>query len=312
MLAVTPACKFAVVSSPAPPLVWRSVGVGLLALATVAAGQRSSRAQTIAAGRPEVNFAGRLEFEDRSPFSHVCIRRQGSVRSMLFVRDSGDEVLESQVDLRRPHELRFEYLRAMFASYLFRQSQPDVLIVGLGGGGMVHFLRRFDPTVRVDVVEIDPLVVRLADEYFGVRSGGSVNVVTADGLEFIAEANKKYDVIYMDAFLKPSGETDATGVPLELRTREFYQQMQSKLKPGGLVVFNINPHPELTDDVRVIRSAFGRVSLFPLPGNQGVVAVASMDSARLARAELLQRAKALDKRFGGVVPLMDLARRVQD
>ena len=41
-----------------------------------------------------------------------------------------------------------------------------------------------------------------------------MNIVTADGLKFIAEAEKQYDVIYLDAFLKPSADTDSTGVPL--------------------------------------------------------------------------------------------------
>ena len=85
---------------------------------------------------------------------------------MLFVRDTGEEVLETQIDLRKPHVLQFEYLQYLFASYLFRERQQDVLIVGLGGGGMVHFLRQFDPAVRIDAVEIDPLVVEAGRQVF--------------------------------------------------------------------------------------------------------------------------------------------------
>ena len=95
--------------------------------------------------------------------------------------------LESRIDLKRPDVLQFEYLKHLFTSYLFRDPQQDVLIIGLGGGGMIHFLRHADPGVRIDAVEIDPLVVQLADKYFGVRSGENVNIITADGLKFIAE-----------------------------------------------------------------------------------------------------------------------------
>jgi spermidine synthase len=231
---------------------------------------------------------------------------------MLFVRDSGDEVMESQIDVRRPHVLRFEYLRALFASYLFCDRQEDVLIVGLGGGGMVHFLQKYDPAVRIDAVEIDPLVVELADKYFGVRTGGNVNIVTADGLKFIAETEKKYDVIYMDAFLKPSAETDATGAPLELRTQEFYRQMQEKLKPGGVAAFNINPHQGMVEDVRGVVRAFAQSYEFPLPRGQGVVVAATMDGARRAKPELIRRARELEKRFGGTVPMGEIAKRLRD
>jgi spermidine synthase len=273
----------------------------VLALAWATAWPRGAAAQSVAAGRPDVNFAGRLEYEGHSAFSHVCLRRQGNVRSMLFVRDSGEEVLESQIDLRKPYVLRFEYLRALFASYLVCERPQDVLIVGLGGGGMVHFLQKFDPTVRIDAVEIDPLVVELADKYFGVRTSGNVNVVTADGLAFIAEGDKQYDVIYMDAFLKPSAETDATGAPLELRTQEFYRQMQARLKPGGAVAFNINPHEGMVEDVRGVVRAFRQAYEFPLPRGQGVVVVATMEGARRKKMELVQRGRGLEKRFGGTV-----------
>jgi spermidine synthase len=284
----------------------------LAAVASAAARPEILRAQSVAAGRPQVNFAGRLEYEGQSAFSHVCIRRRGDVRSMLFVRDSGEEVMESQIDMRRPYVLRFEYLRSLFASYLLRDPQQDVLIVGLGGGAMVHFLQKYDPAVRIDAVEIDPLVVELAEKYFGVRTGGNVNIVTADGLRFIADTEKKYDVIYMDAFLKPSAETDATGAPLELRTQVFYQQMQEKLKPGGVAAFNINPHADMVEDVRGVVRAFGQTYEFPLPRGQGVVVVASADGQRRGRAELIARARGLEKRFGGTLPLMEIAKRLRD
>ena len=289
-----------------------SVLGAVLALACAAARPGVSAGQSVAAGRPEVNFAGRLEYEGQGAFSHVCIRRQGNVRSMLFVRDSGEEVLESQVDVRKPYVLRFEYLRALFASYLVCERPQDVLIIGLGGGGMVHFLQKFDPAVRMDAVEIDPLVVELADKYFGVRTSGHVNVVTADGLAFIAEGEKQYDVIYMDAFLKPSAETDATGAPLELRTQEFYRQMQARLKPGGAVAFNINPHEGMVEDVRGVVRAFRQTYEFPLPRGQGVVVVATMEGARQAKPELIRRGRALEKRFGGTVPMVEIARRLRE
>jgi spermidine synthase len=288
------------------------LGAVLAALAGAAARPGLSWGQSVAAGRPEVNFAGRLEYEGQSQFSHVCIRRQGNVRSMLFVRDSGEEVMESQIDLRKPYVLRFEYLRALFASYLVCERPQDVLIIGLGGGGMVHFLKKFDPTVRIDAVEIDPLVVELAEKFFGVRSGGNVNVVTADGLAFIAEGEKQYDVIYMDAFLKPSAETDATGAPLELRTQAFYRQMQARLKPGGAVAFNINPHEGMAEDVRGVVRAFRQSYEFPLPRGQGVVVVATMDGGRRAKPELIRRGRELEKRFGGTVPMGEIARRLRE
>jgi spermidine synthase len=261
---------------------------------------------------PSENFAGRLEFDQQGESSHIRIRRDGNLRSMLFVRDTGEEAIESRINLDKPFLLQFEYLKHLFTSYLFRHPQQDVLIVGLGGGGMIHFLRHADPGVRIDAVEIDPLVVKLADEYFGVRGGPNVKIVTADGLKFIAEAEKQYDVIYLDAFLKPSPETDATGVPLSLRTQQFYEQLQTKLKPGGVVAFNINPHPQMGDDIRAISAAFPQAYEFQLPRYQGSVVVASTVTERATRTDLLRRAAELDQTFDNTISFRDMARRLRE
>lgn len=256
------------------------------------------------------NFAGRLEHAAESKFSRIRIRRSGTVRSMLFERDSGEEVLESQIDLRRPHELKFEYLKFLFTTYLLKNPQEDVLIIGLGGGGMIHFLRQLDPKIRIDAVEIDPVVVELADKYFGVRSEGSTTITTADGFQFIADAKKKYDAIYMDAFLKPSEATDGTGAPLALRTDEFYRQLQDKLKPGGVVAFNLNPHEQLADDVRAIAAAFPQTYVFPLSRYAGAVVLGSTASERLGPVELATRGRGLDRQYKSTLWFEEMARRV--
>jgi spermidine synthase len=116
----------------------------------------------------------------------------------------------------------------------------------------------------------------------------------------------------MDAFLKPSAETDSTGVPLALRTRQFYEQLQTRLKPGGVVAFNLNPHPLVREDIRAIAEAFPQAYEFSLPRYQGSVVVATKAADRLPRTELMKRARALDKRFHGLLSFTEMARRVRE
>jgi spermidine synthase len=296
------------VPAPASTLPAALPVVVLLALALQVRG-----ASALAAPGVRQAAAGVVEFEASSQYSHVRVRRLGSVRTLTFVRDNGAEALETQMDLNQPEALRFEYLRQFFCSYLFRPAQQRVLIVGLGGGGMIRFLDRFDSKLRIDAVEIDPLVVRVADEFFGVRSGPTTQIHTADGLQFIAQAGNRYDVIYMDAFLKPSAATDGSGAPLALRTREFYKQMRSKLQPGGIVVFNLNPHPGLQADLAAIGEVFPQVYVFDLPASQGTVAIAATEPQRVEYADLLRRAKEMDesRRFGGLLNMAEMARRMR-
>lgn len=254
---------------------------------------------------------GRLELDIESDYSHIRIRKRNSIRTMIFVRDSGEELLETQMDLRKPHELRFAYTQFMFLSYIFRPQQDKVLLVGLGGGSMVHFLKHYDPGVKVDAVEIDPAVVKIADEYFGIRSEGNVNVVTADGFEYLTNAKTQYDVIYMDAFLKSSNDTDSTGAPLRLRTLQFYEAVSKKLKPGGLVVFNLNPHRTVKSDVDTIRDAFPQIYVFPLSKSEGLVVVASTARERMRNSTMARQARGLDQRFGTSFSFRPMVRRVR-
>lgn len=240
---------------------------------------------------------GALEFEVKSAFSHIRVRKQGSVRSLLFVRDRGEEVVETALDLRNPHHLLVPYTQSMFASYLFSSKQERVLIVGLGGGAMIHFLKHHDPQLQVDVLEIDPVIVKIADEYFQTRSGKNVKIITADAFEYLKNTQRRYDVIYMDAFLKPSADTDSTGVPLRLKTIRFFQSIQEKLNPQGLVVFNLNIHGTTRNDLNTIRNAFPRVYVFRVPHSENLVVVASLVKAKAKASALKLRAAELDRSF---------------
>lgn len=261
------------------------------------------------ASRYSLQF-GSVEHEVTSDYSHIRIRTQGNVRTMLFVRDTGEEVVESQLDLQNPEQLRVAYTQYMFLNYLFDPRPEKVLIVGLGGGSMVHFLQHYDPEVQIDVVEIDPAVVSIAEDYFGVSSEGTVKIMTADGFDYLRTTEEKYDVIYMDAFLKPSDETDSTGAPLRLHSAPFYDAVKERLEPGGVVVFNLNTHRRLDDDLRTIRASFPQTYRFTVPNTGNVVVIGSPSEQRVPPRELMRSAQALDQRFAPGFSFRTLARRI--
>ena len=250
---------------------------------------------------------GRVEHEEVSAFSRIRVRRDGDVRALTFVRDNGQEVVQSRVNLTAPHTLASPYARAMFVSYLYQPHPRRVLIVGLGGGAMVRFLTHHDPQVHIDAVEIDPAVVRLADEYFGVRSGGNVRVHTADAVAFVESTADRYDLILMDAFLRPSGDTDATGVPTGLKTLAFLGRLKRALAPGGIVAFNVNEHANMADDIAAVSSVFGRAAVYRCPPADNKVVIAA-EGALATDDEMRARIGALDARFGGALPFAEVLR----
>lgn len=284
--------------APRPSVVVPALlAVALLAAAVALAFWSTSPERTI----------GRLEHEEVSAFSRIRIRSDGDVRALTFVRDNGQEVVQSRVNLAAPHTLMSPYARGMFASYLYQPQPRRVLIVGLGGGAMVRFLTHHEPEVRIDAVEIDPVVVRLADEYFGVRTGGNVRVHTADAVAFVESTADRYDLILMDAFLRPSGDTDATGVPAGLKTLAFLGRLKQALAPGGVVAFNVNEHASMADDIAAVAAAFGDAAVYRCPPSDNKVVVAT-EGGLATDADVRARIEALDARFGGALSFADLLR----
>lgn len=285
----------------------QSRGRGVVAPLLLAAALLAAAGALVVWSTSPARTLGDLEHEEVSAFSRIRVRRDGDVRALTFVRDNGQELVQSRVNLTAPHILLSPYARGMMGSYLYQPHPRRVLIVGLGGGAMVRFLAHHEPQVQIDAVEIDPAVVRIADEYFSVRSGGNIRVHTADAVAFVESTADRYDLILMDAFLRPSSDTDATGVPTGLKTLAFLRRLKQALAPGGVVAFNVNEHASMADDIAAVAAAFGHAAVYRCPPSDNKVVIAT-EGGLATDDEVRARADALDARFGGALSFAEVVR----
>ena len=253
---------------------------------------------------PQIPSSG-LTFS--SAYSNILVQDKGSIRSLYFVRDSGQIVLETAVDLEHPEKLKVPYTRAMFVSEAFFSTRIDsALLIGLGGGAMVHHIHHYWNDQKLDAVDIDPVIVDIAKNYFVVPhstspyfKNTSIELHVADGFIFINKAhekNEKYDVIYMDAFLKPSTDTDKTGIPLRLKTLTFYDELKSILNEDGIVVFNINNNKDINADLQHISDSFEHVWKLAVPNRGNLIVVGCLQE--IDETTLFNRATHIDKKKG--------------
>lgn len=234
---------------------------------------------------------GPVIHEVTSAFSQIRVREKGQVRSLMFVRPDGNEGLQTSINLESPATLELAYTRAMFASLLHQPKPERVLIIGLGGGGMVRFLNAHFPNTQVDAVEIDPAVVTIAETYFETRPGPKTRILTEDAFVFFGEDDgTRYDAIYMDAFLKPSEDTDADGAPQRLKTVAFLQQVRGRLADGGVVTFNLIENDGTQRDLQSIHQAFGALTVYRADGSRNLAVTTHALEERIA----VQRAAELD------------------
>jgi hypothetical protein len=111
----------------------------------------------------------------------------------------------------------------------------NVAVIGLGAGAMGCYAQ---PGQHWTFYEIDPAVVRIAQDpslfTFMRDCTPQARIVLGDGRLTIAKApDHSYDLIVLDAF-------GSDAIPVHLLTREALQLYVSKLRPGGVLLFNIS------------------------------------------------------------------------
>ena len=65
-----------------------------------------------------------------------------------------------------PHALDLQYTRTMTGFLSFKPKPRHIGMIGLGGGSLAKFCHRYLPSARIEIVEINPHVLALRDEFW--------------------------------------------------------------------------------------------------------------------------------------------------
>ncbi len=113
------------------------------------------------------------------------------------------------------------------------KNPKTVLVIGGGDGGTVREILKHESVERVDLVEIDELVIEASKKYFPKVAleldNPKVRVLVEDAIDFIKDKKNVYDVILIDS-------TDPIGPGVGLFNENFYNNVKKALKKGGIVV----------------------------------------------------------------------------
>ncbi len=241
---------------------------------------------------------GVLLHEVRSSYSHIQVFESGTERVLYFAGEGNGKVVETLIDMRQPHLLQHAYSRAAMLAFLYRPQAASCLLIGLGGGALVHFINHHFPEVRLDVVEIDPAVVEVAREFFGTTTGPRTRIFVADGRDYLERAAERYDLILIDAHLHPGERTDSSGHPLSLKSEAFFRSIRERLQPAGVAMFNVLAGRDADGYIRGIREAFPATDLYRPHGTGNLIVFAAPRDPLADEAQLRERAREFD-RWGG-------------
>ncbi|MCL2086933.1 MAG: polyamine aminopropyltransferase [Oscillospiraceae bacterium] len=140
-------------------------------------------------------------------------------------------------------------------------SVKNVLVVGAGDGGVVRELCRYKSVEKIDLVEIDRLVIEVCREYLPSTACSfddpRLSIYYQDGLKYIRKCENKYDLIIVDS-------TDPFGPGEGLFTKEFYGNCHKALTKDGIML-NQHESPFYNNDAVAMQRAHKRiVESFPV------------------------------------------------
>lgn len=226
------------------------------------------------------------------------MEQKGSVRYLYVGRK---DVIQTRMDMQRPARLLSPYLQCMVVALGFyaepRKELRRVAMIGLGGGAWTRFFHARRPELVFHSVDIDPVVVAVARQFFGVRDTATYRSYAMDGRRFLREAKQTYDLIVLDAF-------DASAnVPAQLVSVEFFRLIRRRLSPHGVLAVNFLVHSRRVYSalVRTVRAVFPAVARFPLRSlsTHNALLVAPKDARRRPPPDVLkERILRLQKRLG--------------
>lgn len=182
-----------------------------------------------------------MTWDLESPLQRAAVSAGLTLRRVRIELDRFERALrfgltdvQSAMDLSNPDRLVLNYTRLMMGFVLFQPRPLNVLMIGLGGGSLPKFCHRHFPGTDITVVEIDPRVIALRDQFEVPQDQAYFRVVQADGADFVATMDDaSYDVIMVDGF-------DSESMAPSLGTRDFYGHCARLLSTGGVMVCNLH------------------------------------------------------------------------
>ncbi|KAK8937666.1 hypothetical protein KSP40_PGU000553 [Platanthera guangdongensis] len=144
----------------------------------------------------------------------------------------------------------FTLVASAFQNAVLLQEKVRVIVVGLGAGLFPIFLHTSLPFLYIEVVELDPVVLELAKDYFGFKEDVGLKAHIGDGIKFIQNAYAQESSIangdngdHLKIILIDADSSDpSSGLacpPADFVEEHFLSLVKDFLSTSGLFVINL-------------------------------------------------------------------------
>ncbi|MCX8058288.1 MAG: polyamine aminopropyltransferase [Spirochaetes bacterium] len=173
----------------------------------------------------------------KSPYQQIDFYKTKDY-GVLFTLDNIIQLTEKE---------EFFYHEMIVHPAAFTHKNPrNVLIIGGGDCGTLTHVLKHKNVEKVDMVEIDEMVVKLSQKYLPhltkSLSDKRANLIIDDGFAFLKNKKNCYDLIIIDS-------TDPETIAKDLFSGDFYQSVYDALTEDGISIYQSEPpyHPSYDD-----------------------------------------------------------------
>jgi predicted membrane-bound spermidine synthase len=219
---------------------WMPLGIVLLAL--------------LLRGQP-VKAAENAIYETESAYNYIqVVEDEQGCLSLLLNEGQGIHSVYCPDQLRTPGPWDFFLIAPYFNAPPYAPDRLEsVMLIGLAAGTMARQYTAVYGPLPIDGVEIDRRIVQVGREYFGMNQP-NLNVIIADGRYALAQSDRRYTVIGVDAYRLPY-------IPPHLATVEFFHQVRDHLTTDGTLAINVGHTP---NDYRLVEAMLATLlKVFP-------------------------------------------------
>lgn len=156
--------------------------------------------------------------------------------------------IDQSLSASAPNARRLVWGRTMD---VLKQNEPNlksILVLGLGGATVQHFLADDFPGVKIVSVDIDPTMYEVSKKYFGADTIPNHHVIVEDACRVIVDPQDyglehgQFQAAYVDIYL---GQT----FPDLGNSGNFMNAIKNMVVPGGLIIINRIYTKQHQDDV---------------------------------------------------------------
>ena len=130
------------------------------------------------------------------------------------------------------------YINYFTIPYLINSKIKNILLIGLGTGKIVNDWEKLFKTIEtIDIVDIEENILPIAKDFFGFKQSKHTSFILQDGLVFLRNNKKKYDLIVVDV-------ASDDGIDDRFLNEEYFKLIKKSLTSKGLFVSNLCASPD--------------------------------------------------------------------